>query len=775
MSTPQLGFNSYTFTDISTGFFENARERFAEFENQMEFKQLDIRRSPAEQGFQEHSYDLIIASNVLHATPSLKKTLSNARLLLKPGGHLVILEITHRRHTRLGFLFGMFPDWWAGVDDGRVLEPFVSMEQWDALLKQVGFSGIDSRTLDRDADLFPTSVLSSHAVDERMQRLYAPLSAPLKDSYPPLVLVGGDSPETRHISEQIKTLLSHRQISSITRWEDVLLDSTTLTKGTTFVVLADLDRELFAHLNEDLFEAVKTVLAHAENILWLTHNAWVAHPNQASSIGMLRSVRREHPDMGLQVLDVDTVADLDVAFLAEQLLRLEDRSDDLSAAATWTDEPEIYCCNKRAWIPRLKHDNARNDRMNSTRRPITGTFDPVETPLALQTEPAHKKYFLRSDETHHDPHDASHAGRATIRVRYSLPKALRAGHLGHYFVVQGSMRRDGDGEESSVVALADTNASVVSVPEWRVFALPRSLQTSEDSCGLLPVAAAVLAATISQSARAVGPGAGILVLDAPAFVETAVAEACGELDVEVYFLTTKSLSSCGAGSGAVHRIKLHRKETDVRLKQTLPSSSAAYFDLSADRSETGLGRRLGQILPQSCLRYSIEHLWQDAASPHHRASHAARDEEVIRSIKELLDVAAASEGSSGAAVDNGQMLPVKQFVSGVSTEQKQQALDLSASIIDWKTEEKLVARISPIDSSRLFVDSKTYLLVGLTGDLGRSLCRWMILHGARHVVLTSRNPQVDPRWIAHAESLGGHITVLAMYVFVVLSLSLSPL
>lgn len=135
MSTPQLGFNSYTFTDISPGFFEKAWEQFAEFDNRMEFKQLDVRRSPAEQGFQEHSYDMIIASNILHATPRLNKTLANARSLLKPGGHLVILEITHRQHTRLGFLFGMFADWWAGIDDGRVLEPFVSMEQRDALLK----------------------------------------------------------------------------------------------------------------------------------------------------------------------------------------------------------------------------------------------------------------------------------------------------------------------------------------------------------------------------------------------------------------------------------------------------------------------------------------------------------------------------------------------------------------------------------------------------------------------------------------------------------------
>lgn len=609
LSTPQLGFNSYTFTDISTNFFEKAEQKFAEFDNRIAFQALDIRRSPAEQNFQPHSHDLIIASNVLHSTPNLEQTLAHARSLLKPGGHIVILEITHREHTRLGFLFGMFHDWRAGVDDGRVLEPFVSLERWDALLRKVGFSGVESRTADRDADLFPTSVLSSHAVDDRIQRPYAPLAAPVGDdaSCPQLVVVGGETPETRHIADKIKSLLPHRQIASIPRWEDMLQASTALalTKSATFIVLADLDEELFASLTETLFEATKAIFANAENILCLTHNAWVARPNHASSIGMLRSVRREPPDMGLQIVDVDAIAELDISFLVEQVLRIEDRVSDDEAAAggvTWTDESEIFCMKGRAWIPRLKHDVARNHRMNSTRRPIVGAFDPRETPLALRRDTAlGSKYFLAASETHRDPQDASYLGSETVRVRYSLPKALRAGRLGHYFVVQGSVVAAG--VESAVVALADTNASVVSVPKWRVAVLPASLQ---DSCVLLDVAATMFAMTISQTARALGPNAAILLLQAPAFVEAAVVKARESLDVTVHFITTKPSST----STAAHHIALHGKETDARLKQALPSSQniTAFFDLSTDPSDARLGRRVGLLLPQSCLRYTVAHL-----------------------------------------------------------------------------------------------------------------------------------------------------------------------
>lgn len=77
-------FASYTFTDISVGYFEKAKEKLAYWQSFMDFALLNIEESPAEQGFEEGSYDLIIASNVLHATHSISKTLENTRKLLKP-------------------------------------------------------------------------------------------------------------------------------------------------------------------------------------------------------------------------------------------------------------------------------------------------------------------------------------------------------------------------------------------------------------------------------------------------------------------------------------------------------------------------------------------------------------------------------------------------------------------------------------------------------------------------------------------------------------------
>lgn len=52
-----------SYTDISSGFFPAAKERFKEFSG-IEFATLDITKDPVAQGFQADEYDLILAFNV---------------------------------------------------------------------------------------------------------------------------------------------------------------------------------------------------------------------------------------------------------------------------------------------------------------------------------------------------------------------------------------------------------------------------------------------------------------------------------------------------------------------------------------------------------------------------------------------------------------------------------------------------------------------------------------------------------------------------------------
>lgn len=95
-------FEEYMFTDISSGFFTAAQEKFGDNGHSVLYKPFDISKAPDEQDFQAGRYDIVIAICVLHATPDIRQTLRNTQKLLKPGGRLILVET-----TRSGF--GAFP------------------------------------------------------------------------------------------------------------------------------------------------------------------------------------------------------------------------------------------------------------------------------------------------------------------------------------------------------------------------------------------------------------------------------------------------------------------------------------------------------------------------------------------------------------------------------------------------------------------------------------------------------------------------------------------
>ena len=89
-----LKFAHYDFTNISTGFFECAKEEQRDRGERINYHKLNVEEDPVAQGFQPESYDLVIAINVLHETVSMENTMRNVRRLLRNGGKAPVSEIT---------------------------------------------------------------------------------------------------------------------------------------------------------------------------------------------------------------------------------------------------------------------------------------------------------------------------------------------------------------------------------------------------------------------------------------------------------------------------------------------------------------------------------------------------------------------------------------------------------------------------------------------------------------------------------------------------------
>ncbi|WP_171163523.1 type I polyketide synthase [Streptomyces sp. I05A-00742] len=129
----------YTYTDTSTAFFPQARARFRDFPH-IDYRRLDLETDPGEQGFTDGAFDLVIASNVLHATHDLTRTLGHVGRLLADNGHLLALE--SHDNPLLAFTFGLMDSYWHATDTAlRPDGPLLARDAWPPLLEHCGFTG----------------------------------------------------------------------------------------------------------------------------------------------------------------------------------------------------------------------------------------------------------------------------------------------------------------------------------------------------------------------------------------------------------------------------------------------------------------------------------------------------------------------------------------------------------------------------------------------------------------------------------------------------------
>ena len=140
---PELpeGRYDYTYTDISAGFFAEAESRFGGVGASIDYRVLDIEKDPAEQGFDRHGYDLVVASNVLHATRRLDETLAHCLELLAPSGQLVALE-NLRGQGWIDLTFGQLDGWWRFADVYRPHHALAAPAVWRRALMDAGFEEI---------------------------------------------------------------------------------------------------------------------------------------------------------------------------------------------------------------------------------------------------------------------------------------------------------------------------------------------------------------------------------------------------------------------------------------------------------------------------------------------------------------------------------------------------------------------------------------------------------------------------------------------------------
>ena len=130
----------YHFTDVGRSFVLGAQRRAAaEGHSFLRADVLDITRPPSTQGFEAGGYDVVLAFNVLHATPDVVASLSHARELLAPGG-LLVLQESVRPARWVDLHLGLTDGWWAFADTARrTVSPLLGLDSWTSAVRDAGF------------------------------------------------------------------------------------------------------------------------------------------------------------------------------------------------------------------------------------------------------------------------------------------------------------------------------------------------------------------------------------------------------------------------------------------------------------------------------------------------------------------------------------------------------------------------------------------------------------------------------------------------------------
>ncbi|WP_349594246.1 SDR family NAD(P)-dependent oxidoreductase [Azospirillum argentinense] len=130
----------YAYTDLSKAFLFHAESRFVGAHPFVRPMLFDVEKPPAAQGIDTQAYDLVIATNVLHATRNIRDTLDNAKAVLRGNGLLLLNEIS-TRSLFAHVTFGLLEGWWLPEDAGLRLpdSPGLTPENWRAVLRQAGF------------------------------------------------------------------------------------------------------------------------------------------------------------------------------------------------------------------------------------------------------------------------------------------------------------------------------------------------------------------------------------------------------------------------------------------------------------------------------------------------------------------------------------------------------------------------------------------------------------------------------------------------------------
>ncbi|PLB44497.1 polyketide synthase 3 [Aspergillus steynii IBT 23096] len=667
-------------------------------------------------------YDVVIVTDICRARPDLSESVQRLRSLLRPGGFLISMELTGVSLRPMAILGGS-EEWWENA--GLLVEgPRIKTGEWDNLLSDNGFSGIDSIFHDQPKlGMHGYSVFSTQATDDRVEFLRNPLTSLHMITPTPVIFIGGETSRVSKLIRQGKNLLRGctPEIQVWSRFDQI--DCSRIPPECSVITLQDLDKPLFSSppsVNE--LKNLKEVLGNAQNLLWVTSGRLLDDPYANIMIGIGRSLRHEHIHLNLQFLDFDQGEPWDVQTLMTQFLRLifSTSSPGVTEGMLWVQEPEIVIRDSQMITPRVLLDHTSNEVYNAGRRRVVKSVEPTE-PIEVihETAGAPSESMLACSRSIDTPE-----GYLQMEVKLSVP--LHANDEAPCYLSYGRVKDGGD--EPAALALSAIDSSVVTIHKDFDFK-SRAVQ-EYDPATLVNVASFLIASNLVSDMPISGT---TLVCGASDELAKVISALAAEASRKTTFVTITKTPREGRNPGWIY---LHPQTPTRAVRKLMPHDATALFDLSRDGAACVL-----PCLPPGCTAQIL-----DASSLSQQSV-----EDAVKNYETHNDVLDCKP------------LPTVFSLSDLSRKRVDKSERLSV-VTDWNRERPVNAIIRGLEPQTLISPNKTYFLVGMASELGQSLSNFLVRGGARYIVLSSRNPKNNQNWLRDLRSVGVDIRVVKMDV-----------
>ncbi|KAI8275512.1 Compactin diketide synthase [Colletotrichum sp. SAR11_240] len=795
LSSPEVfPFAEYVFTDISSGFFEKGREKLARWSDRMIFERLDISKDPAMQStvFAKGSFDLVVASLVMHATPDLAVSLAHVRSLLKPGGRLLMLESMHMAPLDLAYL-GL-PGWWLAEDAYRASgEPLVGQDVWDRALKDSGFTGVDGAVEDypghpeRNVTAIWSMAAAESDATEAVQT--SDLHSWGRDPTSEVIVCGfwkgDDGLQTLNFAQQVsRQLESQLNLSSPVVLHEL---SDFLPIPTAYCIFVDgLHRSVFDSPTTSRFEKIKSLIIENTGILWISPGH--VPPEGGLAKGLLRSLRHENPEKLMILLEGAT---LDTE--GQQSAKAVARIAKFVAAGTVMDlarlrrDQDLVLKNGQIHISRLvEKELAREAFAGELGVVVAKDEQPIPQDEAVEltvssTGDLDTIYFQRTPMLDTNPADdeiivsvqaASLNFRDVLIPLGSIPwQAPGREGAGEVVRVGRNVKnfKPGDRVFYYTTDKASSLANFVSIPCDHATHVPASLSVEEAAS--LPTAYYTAIASL-ETLENLQPGETLLIHSAAGAVGQVCIQLAQHLGARIFatagtserreFLQQEyNLAGVFNSRTTSFRDDILRatngKGVDVIVNSLSGDLLQATWDLIANGGRfVEIGRvdfLAGSSLAMRPFDRNASFIGLDIS----RRPMTERRKAMNR-IVELLDQGVLRP------LRPLTLMPISELQKGLR--KLQQGQIIGKAIVTVSPSDKVVIeqRTSLASAGRAqgswLSSAATYLITGGTGGIGRSLAAWMIGNGAGHVVLLGRSGASHPKVARMLEAYTGRLHAL---------------